>query len=477
VTTIGTGAAKGVPVVLAGPQTMILLDASAGESLVAALELAVGSSDPLHAVFEALTRSGVRVLPSFVCAIGEPDAVRLLARGSGVALFRPEHAQEQEVSGSGVATWAEQVFRPPAPVALTVAGLDGCKLVFVPPHQTGTAPASGSHPNRATAEPTSGTAAATISPETLALEVAPPPTIAPTPDPPAYEGKPFDFTHLVGETRFGGVEAAAIRDPLDEPEKVAAADLPASLPPPSGQVMPEVRLTPDPPVAPAAPPPSPKASTGMIDNVPGSTPDAGSHPSKSASGRDPTPGDHDGRTITAASLRASLAGTSGGAPIFPPHRGRPSVQAVSCTQGHLNPLYADRCRICAAMIVDRRVRTEPRPSLGRLRFSDGLVVELDQPLLIGRKPTLDPHRSGSHEEPRLITIHDPEKVLSRVHAEIRLEDWQVLVIDRESVNSTFVQIPGQPLMRLRPGETCILSAGAEVNLGDWVSFVYEVAPP
>ncbi len=110
--------------------------------------------------------------------------------------------------------------------------------------------------------------------------------------------------------------------------------------------------------------------------------------------------------------------------------------------------------------------TIPRPVLGRLRLPDGSLVPLDRPVVLGRK--LPSEATVEGEAAQLVAFPVDEKRLSRVHAEIRLADWQVQVFDRDSMNHTYVELPGQPPMQLRPAEAFPIPLGAIVNLGDAV---------
>jgi hypothetical protein len=73
-----------------------------------------------------------------------------------------------------------------------------------------------------------------------------------------------------------------------------------------------------------------------------------------------------------------------------------------------------------------------------------------------------------------VAVSDPDKSLSRLHLEIRLEEWQVLVVDRQSSNGTVVELPGQGPVQIRPDEPCLIVPDTRVRLGDTASFVYEV---
>lgn len=273
----------------------------------------------------------------------------------------------------------------------------------------------------------------------------------------------FDFSHLLEETRFRGVEAAAIRPNEDEDSSPALPIAPAS------ERSDALAST----APPSSPPPAstgPPSSSGLIDGVPGGALSA-SPPASDGSSQPADLGDHDGLTIAASDLRKLLGDSQSraGSGALP---AGPTVRAVHCSTGHPNPAHAERCRICGGPITDRTVSPISRPSLGRLRFSSGPVVEIDRPQLIGRRPKVD--SAGSMEElPGLVTLQDPEHSLSRVHLEIRLEDWEVFVLDR-STNGTVVEIPGQSPLRLRAGEPCLIVSGTRVRLSDAHDFQLEV---
>jgi len=114
----------------------------------------------------------------------------------------------------------------------------------------------------------------------------------------------------------------------------------------------------------------------------------------------------------------------------------------------------------------------PRPILGRLVFSNGDVVTLDRGLVLGRSPLLPPGHSG--EQPNLVKLNDPTLEISSQHLEVRLDHWFVLVIDLGSTNGTFVTLPGQQPMRLRPGVQQPIERGMVVSLADVLTFTFEV---
>jgi hypothetical protein len=116
--------------------------------------------------------------------------------------------------------------------------------------------------------------------------------------------------------------------------------------------------------------------------------------------------------------------------------------------------------------------TVPRPVLGCLRLSTGDAVSLDRGVLFGRDP-----RDGATEgieRPNVVKVPSANKDISRNHLEVRVEGWDVLVVDLGSTNGTEVAIPAHAPQRLRIGEPLPIQPGTKVTLADEVSFVYEV---
>lgn len=175
--------------------------------------------------------------------------------------------------------------------------------------------------------------------------------------------------------------------------------------------------------------------------------------------------DDDSPTQSVAAHRAATASTQGGAAATP-------LQAVFCASRHPNPPHSDQCRVCRAAITDRNVQLIARPSLGILRLPDGTDISLDRPVVLGRKPGTDLFVGGEAALP--VALPDPDKLLSRTHAEVRLVDWQVQVVDRDSMNHTYIEIPGQIAMQLRPAEPFPIPPGTKINLGDAVFVTYLV---
>jgi len=224
--------------------------------------------------------------------------------------------------------------------------------------------------------------------------------------------------------------------------------------PPSGRA-------PTPPVAPTGsslPPFHPMSGPGSLPTT----------PATSATAPQVTPGasleDVDPTAVTTnrqALLNALTAG----------HQVGPTVLAVQCPLGHPNPVYAPACRNCGAQIAEQTPREIPRPSLGRLTVSNGSVVTLDRGVVFGRFPESD--IVDPAERPHLVRLVDSTEI-SRMHASVTLEGWQLLLRDLGSSNGTLITVPGGEPVMVRPMEDHPLEPGSTVSLADVVSFTYEV---
>lgn len=114
------------------------------------------------------------------------------------------------------------------------------------------------------------------------------------------------------------------------------------------------------------------------------------------------------------------------------------VDGILCERGHFNHPFALYCSSCGVSTVHRTRTTVkgPRPTLGVVVTDDGTTYTLDADYIVGREPEREPSVQSGHV--RLLKLQDPERSISRVHAEIRLLDWDVFIVDRGSANGTFV---------------------------------------
>ena len=449
----------------------------------------VGNGAGIDELLEDLSSTGLRSLGSFAMAQFEDTQTRVVVRGTASACIAGVSGR-REISAKGVRTWVEEVIDGVVEVELSLAGTTGEPLPFrvgqglipadVLQHGVGAAPEFqgveldwvddfradealiARRPVAEPATPPPGTATADSDPgRTITSAVlgsfsdeaamnaevpAVPPLIvqAPALDLSTNEEAAYEYDEIFGRTISRSVSAAAVH---------AVEDESASLVPEAGSG-PAVEW-------PTGASPAPKDSSVAVGGVIQGIPTASTVPL----------GDHDGHTMTRAqiaALRAAQSGVHAPPPASTP-MGGPTVQALLCPNQHPNPPQFAVCRVCNTALGSVPVQVA-RPVLGSLRFSDGTRVALDRPVLIGRNPKVEGGFAG--EIPQLVTL-DVGHGLSRTHASIRLEGWQVLLEDLNSANGTIVRLPGREPRRLHPGEPVLLAVGSDVDLGGEISCVFE----
>lgn len=142
------------------------------------------------------------------------------------------------------------------------------------------------------------------------------------------------------------------------------------------------------------------------------------------------------------------------------------VDGIECPDGHFNHPYALTCSVCGKSLLDsaRHTVKGPRQPLGTLSFDDGTTYDLVDNYVIGREPEQDP--AVQDRQATAVRLEDPEHLISRVHADIRLVGWDVQVVDRGSANGTFVLPPeASEWQRLVGDEPCTISPGTRVAIG------------
>ena len=172
---------------------------------------------------------------------------------------------------------------------------------------------------------------------------------------------------------------------------------------------------------------------------------------------------HEARRPPLPVAGAKPAGPRPGSPAQPSHV---LVKGFRCSRNHHNDPRVSFCSVCGirmdqrtGILVDGR-----RPPLGLLVLDIGATFVLDDNYLIGRNPEVDEAVIRSRLRP--IRLDDDSGTLSRVHAEIRLEGWDVLLLDRGSANGTHIAGAGQSgWTRLAPQQPVVLAPGMHVRVG------------
>ncbi len=116
-------------------------------------------------------------------------------------------------------------------------------------------------------------------------------------------------------------------------------------------------------------------------------------------------------------------------------------------------------------------RAEPTGP-GSLRLPTGDRVPLDRTVLLGRAPRV-PADQSAESDPHLVRVTSPDNEISRTHVEVRAEGARVLVRDLGSTNGTTLARPGEPPLRLAPGEQQAIEAGTTITLAGRVVIVLE----
>lgn len=140
------------------------------------------------------------------------------------------------------------------------------------------------------------------------------------------------------------------------------------------------------------------------------------------------------------------------------------VLGVYCRRGHFNDPVMTYCTVCGITMAQatRHRVLGPRPALGVLVLDDGAMYSLVRDHVFGRDPGTDPAVAAG----RAVSVPLRDPSVSRVHARIVLDGWDVRIVDNGSTNGTFVAMPGEPSWtRVVPGADVTLRPGMIVALG------------
>jgi len=118
------------------------------------------------------------------------------------------------------------------------------------------------------------------------------------------------------------------------------------------------------------------------------------------------------------------------------------VAGIRCGREHFNHPLARYCAVCGISLAgdNHRLVLGHRPPLGVLVADDGSVFSVDSDYVLGREPGDDPKvRDG---RARALVMDDDEHSVSRIHGELSLQEWAVMLCDRHSASGTYIKLPG-----------------------------------
>ncbi len=142
------------------------------------------------------------------------------------------------------------------------------------------------------------------------------------------------------------------------------------------------------------------------------------------------------------------------------------VQGILCSRGHFNDPMSRFCATCGLSMVHQthNLVPGPRPPLGVVVLDDGSVYPLTGDYVLGREPEKASEVRSGQALP--LPLEDADRALSRVHAKIVLEGWDVRVVDARSANGTYVLSHGDAeRTRLVPDEPLTILPGTRITLG------------
>ncbi len=300
-------------------------------------------------------------------------------------------------------------------------------------------------------------------------------------------GKLTTSPHPLADLESGSVPgAAAVLSPAAAPAPTPLATGPAPtmavrLPAP-GSLLPQPGAA-TPPVAPSALPPPPRRAPAAPTPQPAEHDHAGHDHAGHAHAAPVEPPAPEPMELPAPVLSASLLAEPEeeeereplpvisseqppAALVQEPEDTRPKVKGFLCSRGHLNDPRVLFCNLCGIRMAEKTgVFIEGiRPPLGLLVFDNGATVSMDADYLLGREPETDPRVQSGELRPLLVI--DQTGGVSRHHAELRLEGWDVLLLDTGSANGTLVAPQGAPQWSsLVPGQPVRLTPGMAVRMG------------
>ncbi|MGH3096586.1 MAG: FHA domain-containing protein [Streptosporangiales bacterium] len=394
-------------------------------------------SEELLGVLERVAAEGgdgrrfVRRVAAAVLAMETPPALvaygptsegqALLVRGAATAVARTAEG-DVRLEGADAVTWTDRVLHGSSAITASLGANPMGAVSIGARLDNGVVPAGGF---ALTGDDADGPIAALPEPP-VADEAAP---AAGTADH-AEERPPSGFRPL------GRAPVDVPPEPADAQEAPPHRRAKHAVPAAEMQQPPEPSPSPGPPPVPEPPPAGPPAPEGAAASSP-------EEPSRAQVGP---------HTMTDGAEAAQADGA-------------PEVLGIHCKNEHFNHPEARSCAVCGISMVQLTHVPKPgkRPPLGVLVLDDGRTFRLDTTYIIGREPERHHEVERGHAVP--VSINDPDALVSRSHAMVTLDGWNVQIVDLESANGTHILAPGATgWVLLQPNQPQTIVAGTRIAI-------------
>ena len=148
-----------------------------------------------------------------------------------------------------------------------------------------------------------------------------------------------------------------------------------------------------------------------------------------------------------------------------PQKGEYSTASIEVPRGMPEPGEPSEPSASSAPEPPRDETGPPAPRAPyRLKMADGVIVNLDLTVYLGRKPSVP--RVASDRRVRLVAVPSRQKEVSATHLELRLTGGAVVATDMRSTNGSTVTVPGSKPRTLLRGESAVVTPGTVIDLGD-----------
>ena len=480
---LSAGILAGRGVVARYPGVVCVADAAGAEPVRALVALcaAVAGFEPGRPLARRLAAwlSGPDAPPSSLRFGTLADAGDRWAVFLSGAVSLHDAGTDATIPGADVAAWTDRLVTPGGPLVLLLDPLDEER-----PQGRADDVFADLHDLRAGTVPGRGVVLATASAARhTAMPPLPPPASAAPPSPPAAPAPAASAQAVpvpaasapVAPPPAAQAPAASASDAPPLPDELGRGGAPVHAEPTHGRPVPDeepIEVTVGDGSGPPAIPPVPRAEeppvrpprrSALIDKAPAPAQRAPLTPGRPLSpSRGQGPGGNAPRGPAAPRDRDDSPVVEG-----------PRTRGHLCARGHLNDPRSHFCVLCGIRMNERtgELVFGARPPLGLLVFDDGATYTVDAEYLVGRMPDVDERvRNGSL---RSIVVEDRSGAVSRVHAEVRVDGWDVMLVDSRSRNGTHIAGPGANTWTTVPsGRSHRLTPGTRVRLGSR-TFLFE----